>query len=84
MINTDANSLVSLESIYITDIMPGQIISRIDAAGVFYTDIVLNVDTVSNYIKNNGTHPGITAGTTPKANTSVFGWTWAAQAGVIQ
>ena len=84
LINTDANSLVSLESIYITDIMPGQIISRIDAAGVFYTDIVLNVDTVSNYIKNNGTHPGITAGTTPKANTSVFGWTWAAQAGVIQ
>jgi len=84
LINTDANSLVSLESIYITDIMPGQIINRIDAAGVFYTDIVLNVDTVSNYIKNNGTHPGITAGTTPKANTSVFGWTWAAQAGVIQ
>jgi hypothetical protein len=84
LINTDANSLVSLESIYITDIMPGQIINRIDAAGVFYTDIVLNVDTVSNYIKNNGTHPGITAGTTPKANTSVLGWTWAAQAGVIQ
>jgi len=84
LINTDANSLVSLESIYITDILPGQIINRIDAAGVFYTDIVLNVDTVSNYIKNNGTHPGITAGTTPKANTSVLGWTWAAQAGVIQ
>lgn len=84
LINTDANSLVSLESIYITDILPGQIINRVDAAGVFYTDIVLNVDTVSNYIKNNGTHPGITAGTTPKANTSVLGWTWAAQAGVIQ
>jgi len=84
LINTDANSLVSLESIYITDILPGQIINRIDAAGVFYTDIVLNVDTVSNYIKNNGTHPGITAGTTPKANTAVLGWTWAAQAGVIQ
>lgn len=84
LINTDANSLVSLESIYITDIMPGQIINRIDAAGVFFTDIVLNVDTVSNYINNNGTHPGITAGTTPKANTSVLSWTWAAQAGVIQ
>jgi len=84
LINTDANSLVSLESIYITDILPGQIINRVDAAGVFYTDIVLNVDTVSNYIKNNGTHPGINAGTTPKANTSVLGWTWAAQAGVIQ
>lgn len=84
LINTDANSLVSLESIYITDILPGQIINRVDAAGVFYTDVVLNVDTVSNYIKNNGSHPGITAGTTPKANTSVFGWTWAAQAGVIQ
>jgi hypothetical protein len=84
LINTDANSLVSLESIYITDILPGQIINRVDAAGVFYTDIVLNVDTVSNYIKNNGSHPGITAGTTPKANTSVLGWTWAAQAGVIQ
>ena len=84
LINTDANTPVSLEHIYITDIMPGQIINRIDAAEVFYTDIVLNVDTVSNYIKNNGTHPGITAGKTPKANTSVFGWTWAAQAGVIQ
>ncbi len=84
LINTDANSLVSLESIYITDILPGQIINRVDAAGVFYTDVVLNVDTVSNYIKNNGSHPGITAGTTPKANTSVLGWTWAAQAGVIQ
>ncbi len=84
LINTDANTLVSLESIFITDIQPSQIINRIDAPSVFFTDIVLNVDTVSNYIKNSGTHPGITAGTTPKANTSVFGWTWAAQAGMIQ
>ncbi|MEJ6499401.1 MAG: hypothetical protein QNL67_03935 [Cryomorphaceae bacterium] len=84
LINTDANSLVSLESIYITDILPGQIINRLDAPGVLYTDIVLNVDTVSNFLKNGGTHPGITAGTTPKANTSVFSWTWAAQAGIIQ
>lgn len=84
LINTDANSLVSLESIYITDIQPGQLINRIDAPGVFFTNVVLNVDTVSNYIFNNGSHPGITAGQTPMANTSVLGWTWAAQAGIIQ
>lgn len=84
LINTDANTPVSLEHIYITDIMPGQIINRVDAPGVFFTDIVLNVDTVQNYIKGGVTVPGITAGTTPKANTSVFSWTWAAQSGTIK
>lgn len=83
LINTDANSLVSLESLYFTAIKPGQIINRLDAPGVFYSDIVLNVDTVSNYLMNGGSHPGITAGISPKANTSVFGWTWAATAGMI-
>jgi hypothetical protein len=56
----------------------------VDAPGVFFTDIVLNVDTVQNYIKGGVTVPGITAGTTPKANTSVFSWTWAAQSGTIK
>ena len=83
LINTDANSLVSLESLYFTAIKPGQIINRLDAPGVFYSDIVLNVDTVSNYLMNGGSHLGITAGFSPKANTSVFGWTWAATAGMI-
>ena len=82
LINVDDNSIVNLSSIYFTDIVDGNKINRVTAAGVTFSDIVLNVDTVANYV--NGDVPsGVTAGTTPKANISGFGWTWASKAGAL-
>jgi len=86
LINTDDNSIVSLENIYITGIADGQIINRTEYTegnGTF-TNIILDVDpdSLANYV--DGTLvPGISAGATPQANTGVFGWTWASQAGAI-
>lgn len=86
LINTDDNSIVSLENIYITGIADGQVINRTEYTegnGTF-TNIILDVDpdSLANYV--DGTLvPGISAGATPQANTGVFGWTWASQAGAI-
>ena len=83
LINVDENSRVALQDIYFMDIDPGQQINRVTAPAVTFTGIVLDVDTVDNYV--NGTVPaGVTAGQTPKANTSVFSWTWASSYGVIK
>jgi len=53
---------------------------------VTYTGIVLDVpagDSLQAYV--NGAIPaGVTAGSTGKANISVFGWTWANAANVIK
>jgi hypothetical protein len=84
LINTDANSIVELSDIYFSEIVPGQMINRVTAPGVVYNNIILNVhpDSLSNHI--NGNVPsGITFGTTPKANTNVFSWTWAHQSGTL-
>lgn len=85
LINTDANSIVDMMDIYFTDVVAGQKINRVTAPGVTYTGIVINVpaDSLANHV--NGAVPaGVTAGTTGKANISVFGWTWANAANVIK
>lgn len=85
LINTDANSIVDMVDVYFTDVVAGQKINRVTAAGVTYTGIVINVpaDSLANHV--NGAVPaGVTAGATGKANISVFGWTWANAANVIK
>ncbi len=88
LINTDANSIVDLIDIYFTDLVNGHgTINRVSGnPGVTYTGIVLDVaagDSLQAYV--NGAIPaGVTAGSTGKANISVFGWTWANAANVIK
>ena len=81
LINVDANSIVNLSHLYFTDITStNSKINRVTAPGVTFNNIVLNVDTVDNYV--NGVVPStVVAGQILKANTSTLGWTWAAQAG---
>jgi hypothetical protein len=81
LINVDANSIVNLSHLYFTDITStNSKINRVTAPGVTFNNIVLNVDTVANYV--NGVVPStVVAGQILKANTSTLGWTWAAQAG---
>jgi len=84
LINTDANSIVDLENVFFTQVITGQKINRVTAPGVTYTNIVIDVpaDSLQNHV--NGSVPsGITSGNTPKANTSVFGWTWSSQEGKL-
>ena len=80
LINVDNNSIVDLVDIYFTDIQGANKINRVTAPAVTFTGIVLDVDSLAAHI--NGAVPaGVTAGQTPKANTSVLSWTWAAQFG---
>lgn len=80
LINVDNNSIVDLVDIYFTDIQGANQINRVTAPAVTFTGIVLDVDSLATYV--NGAIPaGVTAGQTPKANTSVLSWTWAAQSG---
>lgn len=84
LINTDDNSRVTLENIYITDISAGQMINRVTAAQVFYNNILLNVtpDALPTHV--NGAVPaGITTGTTSQADVSVFSWTWTSVANAM-
>jgi hypothetical protein len=84
LINTDANSIVALKNLYFTGIASGQKINRVTAVGVSFEGIQLNVDAANLANHVNGTVPaGITAGGSPKANASVFGWTWASKAGAL-
>jgi hypothetical protein len=84
LINTDANSIVDMMDIYFSNVVSGQKINRVTAVGVTYTGIVINVPTDSLQNHVNGPVPsGVTAGNTPKANTSVFSWTWASQENVL-
>ena len=80
LINVDNNSIVDLVDIYFTDIQSANQINRVTAPAVTFTGIVLDVDSLAAHV--NGAIPaGVTAGQTPKANTSVLSWTWAAQSG---
>ncbi|MEZ5173816.1 MAG: hypothetical protein R2850_10010 [Bacteroidia bacterium] len=84
LINVDENSIVDLQNLYFTDIVDGNKINRVTAPLVTFTGITLNVpaDSLGNYV--NGDVPaGVTAGSTPKANISGLGWTWASQAGAL-
>jgi hypothetical protein len=82
LINVDENSIVNLSHLYFTDIQStNSKINRTTAPGVTFSNIVMNVDTVANYI--NGTLPqsAVVEGQILKANTSTLGWTWASQNG---
>ncbi len=86
MINVDQNSIVALKNLYFTGITAvSQRLNRVTAPGVTFENIFFNVPAadLSKYV--NGAVPsGITAGGTPQADLSVFGWTWAAQAKAFQ
>lgn len=86
LINTDDNTSVVFENIFITGIEEGQQINRVDhtVGTVTFTGIVLDVPAadLADYV--NGDVPGgITAGTDPAnaIDLSVFDWTWAKEAG---
>lgn len=88
LINTDANSQVSLENIHIIGIGASQQINRtVDNSLVSFTNVTLDVvpANLGNYIADASSKTGISASTTAnatgKANVSVFTWTWAANAG---
>lgn len=83
LINVDNNSIVALKNLYFTGIKEGQKINRVTAAGVTFEGIQFDVDPANLGTYVNGDVPaGVTAGGSPKANTSGFGWTWASKAGV--
>lgn len=87
LINTDSNSGVVIENLFITGIATGQKINRVNAANVSFSGVVLNVasENLGNYLPDGTVLPvtGISAASTSsnKANASVFGWTWASEAG---
>jgi hypothetical protein len=84
LINTDANSIVTLRNIFITGIADGQVVNRTtDNPGVVFENVTLDVDAanLNDYIDDGDAPAGITAGGTPQADASVFAWTWAGQAG---
>ncbi|MDX9846689.1 MAG: hypothetical protein RBT74_06905 [Tenuifilaceae bacterium] len=89
LINTDDNSIVNLENIFITGIRTGQIINRVvhNVGDVNFTGIVLNVpaENLANYVKDGNIPAGVSAGENTPAgiNLSVFGWTWAKQTGAF-
>lgn len=81
LINTDANSGVSLENIHITGIQAGQQVNRTtDNPGVTFTGVTLDVPAANldDYIADGSAPSGITAGGSPQADANVFsGWSWA-------
>jgi hypothetical protein len=84
LINVDANSIVNLENLYFTGIADGQMLNRVDAAGVTFTNIFFNVDNANLQSHVNGVIPaGVTAGGSPQADITGLGWTWAAQADAL-
>lgn len=85
IINTDDNSIVALKNIYFTGLVEGQIINRVDAAGVSFEGIEINVaeGDLPNYVVDGNVPAGVTAGGASKADVSVLNWTWAAQAGKL-
>lgn len=94
LINTDNNSGVKFDGLFITGLdnaSANTIINRVaPSTGILeFTDVVINVPAgkvLANFFGAGLTIPaGVTAGTTAikKADTSVLGWTWAAQAGAL-
>lgn len=82
LINVDNNSIVDLSNIHFTVIVEGQRLNNVTAAGVTFTNITFDVEPANLGTYVNGAVPaGITAGGSSQANTSVLGWTWAAQSG---
>ncbi len=85
LINVDNNSIVDLKDLYFTGIVEGQRLNRVTAAGVTFENIAFDVPAADLATYVNGDVPtGITAGGSPQADISVFGWTWASQAGALE
>ncbi|MCB0631066.1 MAG: hypothetical protein R2824_28555 [Saprospiraceae bacterium] len=85
LINTDANTEVTLENIFITGINDGQMINRITAPLVFYTNIMLDVpaDELGSHVNGTPIPAGIVAGGAPTADLTGFSWTWAVESGTL-
>lgn len=94
LINVDKNSIVALENLYFTNIRAtGQQVSEdkdtpfSEVPGVTFTAIELDVadEDLGNYINDSVVPTGVGAITTPTvgADVSVFGWTWASNAGAM-
>jgi hypothetical protein len=82
LINVDENSIVELKDLTFTSVVEGQKINRVTAPNVTFENIQIDATDVTLHV--NGTVPtGVTSGNTSKANTSVFGWTWASQSGKL-
>lgn len=85
LINTDANSIVDLKSIYFKGVGATQRINRVTAPGVTFTDIFIDVlaANLANHV--NGEIPvGVRAGTTSTVNLTALNWTWASKANQFQ
>ncbi len=84
LINVDDNSIVALKNLYFTGISDGQKINRVTAAGVTFEGIEFDVAEANLANHVNGAVPaGVKAGGSSKADASVLGWTWAAQADAL-
>ncbi|MEX0968078.1 MAG: hypothetical protein WD077_12635 [Bacteroidia bacterium] len=92
LINMDANTGVNLTNIAILNVVPGQIINRVECDGIPggcpFTNVQVQVPSGSTLedILDGATAPaGITSAASPTtgADNSALGWTWAAQAGAL-
>lgn len=90
LINTDANTYVNLQNIFITNIGAGQVVRHNAPAGVVtYSGINLDIPSgvITDYIKNNAgalvSVTGIVKGTANTFNAASLNWTWAAKAGAL-
>lgn len=88
LINYDDNTIVSLENIFITNINEGQVIdiNPSEAPQVTFSNVVLDVsaENLADYVAGGEVPNGVEAGQSPNGvDTSVFGWTWAAQYGAF-
>ncbi|MFO8001865.1 MAG: hypothetical protein R6U46_11520 [Marinilabilia sp.] len=91
LINTDDNTGVHFNNIFFTAINEGQIINRVshDIGDVVFQNIVLDVpeENLADYVVDGNVPEGVTAGSEPAnpgaIDTSVFGWTWAHEAGAM-
>ncbi len=87
LINTDDNTIANLENIFFTSISEGQMINRVvhTTGTVSFTGIVLDVPAEDLASHVNGEVPeGISTGSSATTNLTVFDWTWANQAGILQ
>lgn len=85
LINTDDNSMVHIENLFITSIVDGQVIDTDgQGAGVSFANVLLDLPAgtvVTDFTKDGADVTGVSAGTASQATASAFAWTWAHEAG---
>lgn len=84
IINTDDNSNVSLQNLYFTDLVDGQIINRLSAENLSFSSIYLNTsagDLINRIPEGESVPSWLHSGTTNTFNGSNLSWTWAKAAG---